>query len=405
MIRAISHDHTWPAHRTEIRDWRQSIRSGSRADRTLRAVAVSIPPRIAELSFSPPTAIAGLAERALIESAATDGELRVQSRALPRFMLRTESVASSKIERVSASATDFARAIAGSRANTSATSMVAASTALHGLVETVGDSHAITLEDLLSAHRTLMRDDAYEAAYAGRWRDMQNWIGGSDHSPRDALYVPPPPEMVEALMRDLLAWANRDDVPVFVQLAIAHAQFESIHPFTDGNGRLGRALVSALLRRRGVAQTGVMPLASGLLAVRDEYFAALMTYRSGDPSLIVALIARAAGAAAVESRASMRVLTELPGEWRAIIDTPRGSVTDRLLEALLDEPVLSGEQASARVDATPAATYAALDRLVDAGILAEVTGRKRDRVWAAGDVLGELDELDRRIQGRMLRDG
>ncbi|WP_318152953.1 Fic family protein [Microbacterium helvum] len=366
---------------------------------------MSIPPRIAELSFSPPTAIAGLAERALIESAATDGELRVQSRALPRFMLRTESVASSKIERVSASATDFARAIAGSRANTSATSMVAASTALHGLVETVGDSHAITLEDLLSAHRTLMRDDAYEAAYAGRWRDMQNWIGGSDHSPRDALYVPPPPEMVEALMRDLLAWANRDDVPVFVQLAIAHAQFESIHPFTDGNGRLGRALVSALLRRRGVAQTGVMPLASGLLAVRDEYFAALMTYRSGDPSLIVALIARAAGAAAVESRASMRVLTELPGEWRAIIDTPRGSVTDRLLEALLDEPVLSGEQASARVDATPAATYAALDRLVDAGILAEVTGRKRDRVWAAGDVLGELDELDRRIQGRMLRDG
>ena len=107
-----------------------------------------------------------------------------------------------------------------------------------------------------------MRDDPGESAYAGRLRDMQNWIGGSDHSPRGALYVPPPPETVADYLADLLDYANRDDVPTLVQAAIAHAQFESIHPFTDGNGRIGRALINTVLRRRGATTRVVIPLAS-----------------------------------------------------------------------------------------------------------------------------------------------
>lgn len=391
----------WPAHTTESRDWRQSIRGGSRADRMLRAVEVSVPPLIAELAYSPPPLVVALNERALIETAATDGEVRARSRSIGRFMLRTESVASSKIERENASATDFARAIAGSRANASATSMVAASIALHRLVEQAGTTGRIGVDDLLAAHRTLMADDPSEAPYAGRLRDVQNWIGGSDHSPRDALYVPPPPDAVAPLLRDLLAWTNRDDLPVVVQIAIAHAQFESIHPFTDGNGRIGRALVSAMLRRRGVARATVMPLASGLLAVRDDYFAALTAYRTGDPTPIITVIARSLVAAAIEARASMHALNELPDEWRSLTGAVSGSVTDRLLQAFLDEPVMTGDQAGTAVDVVPATAYAALDRLVDAGVIAEITGRKRDRVWAAGDVLGELDELDRRIHHRM----
>ena len=399
---SIAAEPGWPRHMTQPHGWRQSIRGGSRADRMLRTIVVSVPPLISGLTFSPPPEVAAAAERALIETAATDGEVRAQSRALGRFMLRTESVASSKIERLNASAVDFARAMAGSRANTSATSMVAASTALHHLVDRAGATGQVTLDDLLAAHRTLMADDPSEAPYAGRWRDVQNWIGGSDHSPRDALYVPPPPASVEPLMRDLIEWVNRDDIPVFAQIAIAHAQFESIHPFTDGNGRIGRALVSALLRRRGVTKTAVMPLASGLLAVRDDYFAALTAYRAGDPSPIIAITARAATAAAVESRTSTRALNELPAEWRALAAVAEGSVADRLIETLLDEPVISGDQAATAAGVAPATAYAALDRLVDAGVIAEITGRKRDRVWAAGDVLGELDELDRRIQLRML---
>ena len=378
------------------------MRGGSRDDRMLSSIAVAIPPRIAHLSYEPTLSLIQESERALVEAAITDTEARSQSRALGRFMLRTESVASSKIERISASAADYARALAGIRANRSATSMVAASAALHRLVERAGATGLVTVDDLIGAHATLMLDDPTESAYAGRIRDVQNWIGGSDHSPRNALYVPPPADAVAPLLQDLVAWINRDDLPVFVQVAIAHAQFESIHPFTDGNGRIGRALVSAMLRRRGVTRVVVMPLASGILAVRDAYFSALTSYRGGDPAPIIAIIARAASVAAIESRGSIAVLRALPTEWRTMVDVREGSAADRLVSAFLDEPVMSADDALRILGGAAAAGYAALDRLTDAGVIVEITGRKRDRVWAATDVLGELDDLDRRIQSRMI---
>lgn len=368
----------------------------------LRHVDASIPPFIAELTFTASAHTLSETERAVIEIATTDTEARAQSQALGRFLVRSESVASSKIERVSATVDDFARALGGSRANASASSMVAGSGALHRLVQRTGETGRIHLDDLLTAHRDLMADDPAEATYAGRLRDMQNWIGGSNHSPRGALFVPPPPELVAPLVEDLLSWANRDDVPAVILAAIAHAQFESIHPFTDGNGRIGRALISAILRRRRVTHNVVMPLASGILAVRDEYFAALTSYRAGNPSPIIDIVTRSASAAAVESRVSIEELRSLPAEWRAQLPGRRSPTAERIIDALFDNPVMAADEMVLASGATTAAAYAAIDRLVDAGILTEITGRKRDRVWAATDALGELDELDRRIQAAMI---
>lgn len=363
-----------------------------------RSVDASIPPFIAGLTYLASPAVNTTAERAVIEIATTDGEARSQSRALGRFLLRSESVASSKIERVSASTEDYARALAGSRANPSAVSMVAASAALHRLVENAGETGRLRLDDLLAAHRDLMADDPDESAYAGRVRDVQNWIGGSNHSPRGALYVPPPPDRVAPLLDDLLEWANRDDVPALLHAAIAHAQFESIHPFTDGNGRMGRALISAMLRRRGVTRNVVMPLASGILVMRDAYFDALTAYRTGDPAPIVDVVIASTHAAAVESRTSLDTLRALPAEWRSLAPARAGSAVDRVIDALFDNPVMAADEILAATGGTAAAAYAAIDRLEDAGVISEITGRKRDRVWAAMDVLGELEELDRRIQ-------
>ncbi|MEQ6896007.1 Fic family protein [Microbacterium sp. KR10-403] len=374
------------------------MRGGSREDRMLRVVDTSIPPRIADLHIRLAPDRAAAAERAVIEIATTDTDARPQPRALGRFMLRSESVASSKIERISASADDFARALAGQRSNSSATSMVAASTALTELIDRAGASSALTLPDLLDAHHLLMADDPTEREYAGTLRDMQNWIGGSDYSPRDALYVPPPPENVPALLGDLLSWISRDDIPVLAQAAIAHAQFESIHPFTDGNGRIGRALISAVFRRRGLTKNVVMPLAAGLLAVRNEYFDALTTYRQGDPNPIIDVITRSASVAAVQSRASLDALRALPAEWRALLPRARAdAAVDSVIAAFFDNPVMGADEVVTVTGVTPASVYAAIDRLVDATVLTEITGRKRNRVWAALDALGELDELDRRI--------
>ncbi|MFB7252483.1 Fic family protein [Microbacterium sp. NPDC056234] len=391
----------WPAHTIDTRPWRQQVRGGTRADRMLSSVDTMTPPMISDLDYMPPIATMIVSESALLAVAQADTDAEGHSAAMSRFMMRTESVASSKIERITATAVDYAKALAGNRSNSSATSMVAASTALHDLVTGVADRGRFALEGFLAAHRALMKDDTHEAAYAGRLRDMQNWIGGSDYSPRDALHVPPPPERVTALMKDLVAYLNRDDVPVMVQAAIGHAQFESIHAFTDGNGRIGRALVSAVLRRRGVTRNAVVPLASGLLAKRDEYFAALGDYRQGNPAPLIDLFARSARAAAVCSRESIARIKALPDEWAAELRPRAGSAVAALIPAFYDHPVMAAAEIEQRSGASEQQTYRAIAQLAEAGFIQEITGRKRDRVWVAAELLAELDDLDRRIQAEM----
>lgn len=392
---------TWPAHGWEALPWRQQQRAGSRADRQFDTVDASVPPTIVGLDYLPSFATTVACETALLTVATADADSEGNSAALARFMIRSESVASSKIERIQADAVDYARALAGGRSNASATSMVAASTALHSLVERVGVRGVFEPEDVMHAHRALMHEDPAEREYAGRLRDMQNWIGGSDFSPRAALYVPPAPERVPDLIDDLIGYLNRDDVPALTQAAIAHAQFESIHPFTDGNGRIGRALVSASLRRRGVTRSTVIPLASGILARRDDYFAALSAYRAGDPEPIIVLFATSARVAASEARVSITRITALPVAWNEEVRARRGSAAAALLRAFSDNPVLSSVEVERSSGAGATQTYSAIGRLEEAGIVREITGRKRDRVWAATELMAELDDLDRRIAAGM----
>lgn len=401
--RSRSASPAWPAHTVETLPWRQQTRGGTRADRTLTSIDATIPPMIASLDYHPPVSSIMMSESALVAVTQSDADAEGHSAALSRFMIRSESVASSKIERISASAVDYAKAIAGNRSNSSATSMVAASTALHGLVARVGERGRFELDDLLTAHKALMKDDPFEARHAGRLRDMQNWIGGSDHSPRDALHVPPAPERVPALMADLIDYLNRDDVPVMVQAAISHAQFESIHAFTDGNGRIGRALVSAVLRRRGITRNAVVPLASGLLAKRDDYFAALGEYRRGEPAPLTDLFSRSARAAAVCSRESIARIKALPAEWSAELRPRAGSAAAALIPAFYDHPVMAAAEIEQRSGSSEQQTYKAIVQFVEAGFIQEITGRKRDRVWVAAELLAELDDLDRRIQNEMAR--
>lgn len=391
----------WPAHGREIVPWRQSVRGGTRADRMLTEVETRVPPLIAELHFPLPPYLTAANERSLVALGAMDGEATGQPAALARFMIRSESVASSKIERISASAADFARAIAGNRSNPSALSMVAATRALSAMVDAVGRHGRIERTDIEHAHAALMSDDPAEGPYAGHVRDDQNWIGGSDHSPRGALYVPPAPARVHGLLADLVAFANRDDLPTMVQATIAHAQFESIHPFGDGNGRIGRAVIGAILRRRGVTRSTVVPVASGLLARRDDYFDALGAYREGEVEPLLQLMLRAAAIAAEEGRVSVQRIKALPHEWTQRTDARRGSTAARLVPAFFDNPVMTVDDVERAAGATSQAVYTALARLEAEGIIHEITGRKRDRVWAASDLMDELDELDRRIAARM----
>ncbi|MDF2510098.1 MAG: Fic family protein, partial [Microbacterium sp.] len=320
------------------------------------------------------------------------------------FLIRMESVASSRIEHVEATPRAFARAIGGLKENTSAMSMVAAGAAITKLID--ASSTTITLDEILAAHKALMQDDPdlSERPYAGRVRDVQNWIGGSQHSPRGALYVPPPPEEVPALLEDLLVFANRDDVEPVTQAAIAHAQFESIHPFTDGNGRIGRALIGAILRRRAVTPHTVLPVASALAAETTHYFSLLTAYRTGDAESIVTDLALCVETAAREARGTARAFEQYEDTWRERSAHRAGSAADRILPVLLTLPVFTIEQLTAELGDVPErSVYRAVQALAERGIVEAVTERVRGRAYAAMEILDELEDLDARIRERITR--
>ncbi|WP_144805216.1 Fic family protein [Curtobacterium sp. BH-2-1-1] len=392
----------WPAHAQRVLPWASTSRRGTREDRTLSEVTVSIPPRIANLDV-PVIAERDLA-RARYEAAdlerVADGVLSP----LSGFLIRMESVASSRIEHVEATPVAFARAIGGLKENASAMSMVAAGTAITKLI--AASSKTITLDEILAAHQALMEadPDLSERPYAGRVRDVQNWTGGSQYSPRGALYVPPPPEEVPALLGDLVAFSNRDDVEPVTQAALAHAQFESIHPFTDGNGRIGRALIGAILRRRGVTPHTVLPVASALAADTTHYFSLLTSYRTGDAAPIVTDLALCVETAAREARGTARVFAQYEAAWREQASPRAGSAADRILPVLLSLPVFTVEQLADELGDVPErSVYRGVQALEEARVVEAVTERVRGRAYAAMDVLDEFEDLDTRIRERITK--
>jgi Fic family protein len=198
-------------------------------------------------------------------------------------------------------------------------------------------------------------------------------------------------------MADLVAFANRGDLDPITQAALVHAQFESIHPFTDGNGRIGRSLINAIWRRRGLTTQVTVPVAAALAGRRDAYFSALARFRDGEAEPFVLLLANAAIAAAKAAQESAATLVGLPGRWRESASPRAGSAADKLIVLLLANPVLDADLAARLTGASEAAAYRAIDTLVEAGVLRLITESRRNRAWAAGAVLDEAEALIRRL--------
>lgn len=209
--------------------------------------------------------------------------------------------------------------------------------------------------------------------------------------------------MVGPLMDDLMAFASRDDLPAIPQAAIMHAQFENIHPFTDGNGRTGRALISALMRQRGHTKHTTIPIAAALAAQREDYFSTLWKYRDdGDAGPVISLISAAITVTSKESRVTAARLEDMPAQWNDQASRPRrDSASGKLLRHLTLRPILSAHEAEEITGSSERSAARAVTRLEDAGIIHEVTGRKRNRVWVASEVIGEIDGLAHRIEQRI----
>ena len=319
--------------------------------------------------------------------------------AVARVLLRAESVASSRIEglRLSHRRIEEARFLPGGARGT-ALSIVRNIDAMARAIQIGAEVEgAFTLDDLLSIHRTLMDTDE-DIRIAGMVRTEQNWIGGGN-TPRRADFIPPPPEYVPDLLEDLLAFCNRTDLSVVAQAAIAHAQFETIHPFADGNGRAGRCLIHLLLRRRGLSRRVVPPVSVVLAANASAYVAGLTAFRAEGIAIWCRVFADALTTAAREAIVLGDDLRRLRETWHERAGRPRkGSTTRRLIEGLAGHPIVSVESSAAALGVSDEAARLALPRLAEAGVLRQITIGKRNRAWTALEIFELLDEFDAQVR-------
>lgn len=261
---------------------------------------------------------------------------------------------------------------------------------------TAGDP--LTPTDVADVHRILLRFTE-DADIAGVVREAQNWIGGNDYNPVGATYVPPPHERVRPLLADLCAFVNRTDLAAIVQAAIAHGQFETIHPFADGNGRVGRALIYTVLRRRGETANYIPPISLILAAEPKAYIAGLTSYREGDVSGWLGQFADATARAATEAERLADAIEQLQSSWLDQLGQPRRDASVRqLVAALPQQPVIDVAAGQRLTGKSHVAVGNALEQLERAGILNTLNERKWGRVWECDQLLGLVDRFEKTIR-------
>lgn len=320
---------------------------------------------------------------------------------LGRLLLRTESIASSKVEGLQMGTRALARAEAnketGRTVAPTAEEILANINAMEFAVNEAAQSPAFTLDDVRAIHRTLMENGS-KPGIAGQIRKEQNWIGGNDWNPCGADYVPPPAEELPRLLDDLCVAINDGFLPPLMQAGLVHAQFENLHPFTDGNGRTGRALIQVVLRRRGLAPNYVPPISVVLANRRAKYIEGLVSFRGPDVGPWLETFVSAALEAAALAREYLGAVEQLRSRWvEQLRDGPnprQGAAAWDLINELPGLPLVTTPVATARLNRAKSNVQQAIEQLVRAGVLEPVRNSRRNQVWEATGLLPLLEALE-----------
>ena len=398
--------------RYEALVWQGSPTGQTRRERTSCSYRAYVPDPLAERVFAlPADLVADLSDADRAVGALQDRQTGLASvESVARLLLRAEAVGSSYIEGLQVNARRLAKEEFAERTglptnDDTARAVLGNIRAMGGALELADLERAITVDDLCALHRELLvgtRDEHW----GGVVRQEQNWIRGVN--PCRAAYVPPPHEHVRGLLEDLCSYISGNEHPPVVQAALAHAQFETIHPFIDGNGRVGRALIHLVLRRRGLAPNFV-PAVSLILATNaGAYIAGLISFRYDAPAddpvaagaaiqwidaFVNALLRACADAAAFADR-----LDQLEERWcEAAHPVRRSSATDLLLSALPAIPILTVETAAKTIGRSRKRTNDAVNHLHDCGVLRQGTLGRRNRVFEVADLLDAITQFERRL--------
>ena len=375
----------------------------------LLGMTLVVPPHIDDLLADAERAVASL------DRGPGSGDLA----GIARFLLRSEAIASSRIEGIAPSARQVAFAelaeheeirTFGEQARLVARNM----TVVREATTALATAPRIDAGGIDSLHRALLADEPRHHGI----RDVQNWIGGSDWHPLDAAFVPPAPELVPALLDDLAAYLSGAAHSPIVQAALVHAQFETIHPFTDGNGRVGRALIHTALTRRGLTVNAVLPVSLVFATFRDRYIAGLTAFRHSDASDSesahtaragwIEVFATAVLQAAAQAAVLRDEITDLRTDWKARIEAHRDaagrrrqlrsdSAVTQILADLPGAPVLTATTVARIYGTSENAALRALGELETAGILVTRSTGTRARAFVSSEILDLVTTTERTL--------
>jgi Fic family protein len=363
-----------------------------------------VPEELASLEVRLPAPLIGLVSEAEQSIRQLNDEGSAALGPLARLLLRTESIASSKVEGMQLGVRELARAEAkaesGVAPGPTAMEVLANIDAMVLAVEEAAEAETFGEQEILAIHRRLL-ENAPHKRIAGHLRSGQNWIGGNDYNPCGADFVPPPPEDVDRLLADLCKAINDQSLSPLVQAALVHAQFETIHPFDDGNGRSGRALVHVVFRRRGIAPRFLAPISVVFAGARDRYITALSRFRSDENGVAewVEHFAAATVRAARLAQAYVTAVAALQEQWRekvrATTSTPRADAAMwAIIDVLPAHPMISAPVATAVTERAKSRVYEAIEQLVSAGVLIPLSEGKRNRWWEAAGLLDLIARLE-----------
>ncbi|WP_250284553.1 MULTISPECIES: Fic/DOC family N-terminal domain-containing protein [unclassified Frankia] len=335
------------------------------------------------------------ADRALGELAGA-GRTLPNPRLLARALVRREAVLSSRIEGTQASVSDLVLFEAEQPARSDGADVREVFNYMAAVEHTLDPDRRLPLSVplLREAHAILLSGVRGDYATPGDVRRSQNWIGAPGCTLDTATYVPPPPERLWECLDLFEKHLHTDhDLPPLVTIACAHYQFEAIHPFLDGNGRVGRLLVVLLLAEWGLLDTPMLDISAWIEPRRDEYYAHLLRVSThGEWAGWVEFFLRGVAEQARDAVRRSTALHNLRNDYRARVSTARSSgLLAALVDALFDIPALTVSRARRILDVTHRSASLNVAKLVESGILTEVPGRARNRLFIADGILRTIE--------------
>lgn len=382
----------WYTMKYETREWdsKKDIPYLSRQSKSkiLSTYESAIPDTIADKNISLSPELDATISDLIVNITRFDVLQSQKGYAFPSMLLRSESAASSQIENLTSSIRNIALAELGSKVPQNAQLIAGNVAAMHSALNL---TDTLSIPSILEIHKTLI--EPTHADFAGALRNQSVWIGGSSYSPHGAVFIPPHESLINYYLEDLISYSARIDVNPIVKAAIMHAQFETIHPFIDGNGRTGRTLLHKSLRDDGILQTVTLPISAGLLNNTNEYMKSILSFQEGDPIPIIKQISYALELAINIGYKASNEVTTIVKQWEEIINERKSSSIWKIIYIIIEQPVINSKYLENRLGLTLRASNKLINRAIEYGMLRRIGSEQRGIFYQSDEIISVLDKI------------